>query len=214
VWLDLRHEKTELYRATSSDGGVKWSANALVYRSPAGSICECCAPNVCFDADGRVLVMWRNQIEGARDPWYCASSDRGKTFGEAKKLGTGTWKLPGCPMDGGSVCGGENGTIDSVWRRDRDVFLSHGSSDEQRLGSGMQPTIARSENGEYVAWIDARGGALRLLEPGQSVPREIASSAVDPTLIARWNSTGPVLLVWENETGILFMKTDPPAPKK
>jgi hypothetical protein len=211
VWLDLRNKKTEVWCATSSNGGNKWSANSLVYRAPGGSICECCAPTVSFDADGNLHAMWRNQIDGARDLWFCTSTDRGKTFGEAKKLGTGTWKVPGCPMDGGSLCGGANGAIDSVWRRDRHVFLSHGSSDETRLGAGQQPTIARGGGGSYVAWIETRGGALRLLEPGRAEPREIAPAAIDPTLFARFDASGPVHLVWESETGIFFMKMPSPA---
>ena len=56
-----------------------------------------------MDAQGRVAVMWRNWLNGSRDMFAALSSDGGKTFATAQKLGSGTWKLNGCPMDGGSI---------------------------------------------------------------------------------------------------------------
>lgn len=46
VWLDLRDSKTEIYSAVSKDGGKSWGTNICVYRSPDGSVCECCHPSV------------------------------------------------------------------------------------------------------------------------------------------------------------------------
>ncbi len=202
TWLDLRHAKTELFGAVSEDGGAKWSASTLVYRSPSGSICECCAPSVAFDAGGTLYVMWRNQIDGFRDLWFIESKDAGRTFGAARKLGEGSWKLAGCPMDGGGLCTGGGDSFDSVWRRESEIYRVHFPAQELLLGAGMQPTIARGDAGTFIAWIEKRGGALRLLEPASETPREMATSANDPTLVSRWNGTGLVYLVWENERGI------------
>ena len=38
TWLDLRNTGTELWSATSRDGGTTWGANTRVYQSPAGHI--------------------------------------------------------------------------------------------------------------------------------------------------------------------------------
>ena len=45
--------------------GAAWSKNALVYRSPAGNVCECCHPSVAFglrgwiSGDGKTAsVVW------------------------------------------------------------------------------------------------------------------------------------------------------------
>ena len=62
VWLDLRNRKTEIMAATSSDGGKTWSKNVLVYKSPDGSVCECCHPSVAFDGRGAIYVQWRNSL--------------------------------------------------------------------------------------------------------------------------------------------------------
>ena len=46
VWLDLRDKKSEIYATRSKDGGASWEPNRCVYRSPDGSVCECCHPSV------------------------------------------------------------------------------------------------------------------------------------------------------------------------
>lgn len=102
AWLDLRalipgKPGTELYGAFSADGGKSWSRNTLVYRSPEGSICQCCHPSVAIDAKGTVYVMWRNSLKGLRDMYVVVSTDGGKSFGSAWKLGTGSWPLEACP---------------------------------------------------------------------------------------------------------------------
>lgn len=103
TWLDLRDGGTELWSAVSPDGGATWGDNTRVYQSPAGHICECCHPSAAMDGKGRVAVMWRNWLGGSRDMYAAMSDDYGKTFAPAQKLGSGTWKLNGCPMDGGAI---------------------------------------------------------------------------------------------------------------
>ena len=48
VWLDLRGSGTKLYGAFSSDHGVSWSKNVLLYESSDGTICQCCDPSIAF----------------------------------------------------------------------------------------------------------------------------------------------------------------------
>lgn len=83
VWLDLRHNKTEIVASTSTDGGTNWSENVLVYSSPSGSVCECCHPSAAYSATGQLHVMWRNSWEGKRDMFHTMSADGGKTFARA-----------------------------------------------------------------------------------------------------------------------------------
>jgi Neuraminidase (sialidase) len=67
TWLDLRDNRTEIFGASSKDGGATWEKDALVYRSPEKSVCECCHPSAAFGPDGTLHVMWRNSLKGARD---------------------------------------------------------------------------------------------------------------------------------------------------
>lgn len=200
VWLDLRSSKTEIYAATSRDGGASWDKNVRVYRSPSGSVCECCHPSVAFDASGRLHVMWRNSLTGKRDMYFATSSDGGRSFGPAAKLGQGTWPLDACPMDGGYLAVAPDGGLIAAWRRDKQVFLSEPDRPEQRLGAGEQPWIAATAKGAYVAWIDGRPGRLMLKSPGHEAAT-VASGAGDPVIAAPLAGAGPVVLAWEQRHG-------------
>lgn len=90
-----------LWAKFSLDGGRAWSEDRLVYAAPDGPICQCCAPSVAFAPDGRIGILWRNLVQGARDLYATETTD-GLHFSPARKLGQGTWMLNGCPMDGGS----------------------------------------------------------------------------------------------------------------
>jgi hypothetical protein len=88
AWLDLRSKGTKLYGSRSTDGGVTWSKNTLLYASSDGTICQCCDPSIAIGAGGQVAVMWRNVLDGSRD-FYIASSRDGVHFGVAQKSRSG-----------------------------------------------------------------------------------------------------------------------------
>lgn len=152
TWLDLRSGKMELWAATSRDGGKTWGSNQPLYRSPGGSICECCHPSALFDADGNLAVMWRNSLNGSRDLWMITRPAGQAEFGAARKLGEGTWKLQGCPMDGGRIVAFGGGDFGAVWQRAGEVFLVHGSGAETRIGQGKQPVVALVKGAPVVWW--------------------------------------------------------------
>ncbi len=202
VWLDLRNQKSEVMASVSSDGGATWSTNTLVYHSPDGSVCQCCHPAVTFDSEGRIFVQWRNSLGGARDMYVASSSDRGQTFGQAVKLGTGTWPLDACPMDGGAIAATSPGKIASAWRRENDIFLSlDGQREERRLGTGEQPWITATSDGPLVVWLKKRGDAAYLFSPYSKEPQELARHAFDPVVAAGSDGKGPVVAVWETREG-------------
>jgi hypothetical protein len=202
VWLDLRHSRTEIMASTSADGGAFWSKNVLVYKSPSGSVCECCHPCVTIDNRGHFHVQWRNSLAGARDIYVASSTDGGKTFGAATKLGAGSWALNACPMDGGAIAADPEGKLYSAWRRDKTVFLSlPGRSAEKSLGAGEQPWIAATQQGPFVVWLKKRGEVAYLLAPQSKTPVELASQATDPVIAAHPSRRGPVIAAWESRDG-------------
>lgn len=202
AWLDLRNRKTEIMASVSKDGGSTWSKNVLVYKSPDGSVCECCHPCVAVDPQGRIFVQWRNSLAGARDMYVASSADEGRTFGKAVKLGRGSWPLKACPMDGGAIAVAAPGKVATAWRRDKSIFLLLGGQREERdLGAGEQPWIAATADGPFVVWLKKRGAAAMLLSPGASSPIELAAHANDPAITSGPSGRGPVVAVWETQEG-------------
>lgn len=203
VWLDHRDQERgkRLFGATSTDGGKTWSANREIYRSPSGSICECCHPTATYGPDGKLLVMWRNSLGGMRDMYWSASTDGGRNFTPAEKLGQGTWPLKGCPMDGGNLAVGPKGEIFTAWRRDKEVFLSTTSGSEQRLDQGQQPWIAADAAGQHTVWLQQRPGRLMYQGAGMSQPQELARQATDPVIVAAPGGKGLLVAAWEETRG-------------
>ena len=164
AWLDLRQKGTHIYAAVSRDHGATWSPDRLVYTSPSGSVCECCHPSVAVADDGRVAIMFRNQVDGRRDMYVVESRD-GAAFGEAVKQGRGTWVLEACPMDGGALALGP-GVTDAVWRREATLYATvtraaSATDAEVELGPGRDPVVARYDQRVDMAWTGPDGIVLR-----------------------------------------------------
>jgi hypothetical protein len=195
AWIDLRSGKPQVFGALSKDAGKSWENEGPVSREV--EICPCCAPSVAFDGQGSVCVMWRGVSEGARDMQLARSANGGKAFDAASKLGTGTWKLDACPMDGGALAVSADGKLSAVWRRERSVFSASDASSETLIGTGEQPWIA----GGALAWLEKRGSKLLVLLPGAQEPQTLDSSANDPVLAARPDGKGALYAAWETGEG-------------
>lgn len=197
AWLDLRNGKTELWMASSTNGGSAWGENRLVYQSPSGSICECCHPSLALDGQGQLWAMWRNSIDGARDMFLSVSGDGGRTFSEARKLGAASWTLPACPMDGGQIVVGNDRTPQTVWRRNKSIMMTDVTGEKTLSLSGTQPIGARVDETAYWLWqqgselifkrdaagtvvLDRNGGYASIAaSQGRSRPFAVWESTVD-----------------------------------
>ncbi len=196
AWLDLRSKGTKIYAAFSKDGGTTWDTNRLVYQSPDGTVCECCHPSLAYDAGGRLYVMWRNWLGGARDMYLTRSNDGGKTFAPAQKLGTGTWPLNACPMDGGSVTVGADGAVTTFWQRNRKMYVCAPGSEEREVGSGVQGWVANDDAVACLVWLERRGGALMARLPAQ--PAAMLDAAADnPVVATAPGGRGSTVAVWK-----------------
>lgn len=205
VWLDLRNQRTEVMSSISTDGGESWQKNVLVYRSPGGNVCECCHPSVCFDSNGTIFIMWRNSLDGARDMYLARSDDQGKSFGESVKLGTDTWPLEACPMDGGAIVAIAPNKVATAWRRIQDVNLLIGLGTPARfLGKGEQPWLAATPDGPYIIWLERRGGQVLLSSPSDGQITELSPHGNDPVIASRPSGQGPVVAAWESTVGEIF----------
>lgn len=192
VWLDLRDGHNRIYGAKSGDGGKSWSKNFLIYTSPDTTVCECCKPSVVVKGNN-VYVMFRNWLNGNRALYLIQSSNGGNSFGQAQKLGDGSWALNGCPMDGGGLVISKNGNAETVWNRKGVIYACEPGREESKLGEGKNCTM-ESINGKNVyAWVEDRN--VIVLKPQGK--KEILGKGQLPVIKALNNEH--VLCVWEND---------------
>jgi len=194
AWLDLRKEGTRLYGAFSNDAGATWSPNIAIYESTDGTICQCCHPSATYGEDGAVQVMWRNCVNGERD-MYLIRGSVSRGFGKSEKLGTGSWKITACPMDGGGIARVGSRTL-TAWRRSDEIFMAEPGQPETRLGQGKDVSLAISQGRAYAVWV--AGAQLESWVSGKG--EVLAAKAAFPTLIAL--PGGGVLAAWEEDDAI------------
>ena len=193
VWVDLRgNGQNKIYGAKTNDGGKTWTKNIMIYESPDSTICECCKPSIVVKGNN-VYVMFRNWLQGNRDLYLTQSTDGGNSFGKAEKLGTGSWKLNGCPMDGGGLAVNENNEVQTVWRRESTVYSAVPGKTEKEIGEGSGCTI-ESVNGKNVyAWSE-KGNIIVLKPQGQKKMLGKGSNLVLKSL-----NNEHVICVWDND---------------
>jgi hypothetical protein len=196
AWLDKRGGNgTKLYSATSTDGGATWSKNVLVYQSPEGTICECCHPSAAMDPDGHPMVMWRNWLGGARD-MYLARSRAAGFFSKPEKLGTGSWQLNACPMDGGGLAVSDSKIV-SAWRCGENVYLAEPGKQEMQIGAGKDIALAMDGDRVYVMWTNRTtievwtNGQTKVLSDAGSFPSLAALPGGG--VVAAWEAKGSVV---------------------
>jgi len=196
VWQDLRiNKKNNIYGAKSDDGGRTWSKNFLVYKSPDSLVCPCCKPSVAMKGKN-VYVMFRNWLNGNRDLYLIHSSNGGKTFGNAEKLGRGSWELNGCPMDGGNLAINENGQVQTVWKRKENIFTAMPDVPEINIGKGRGCTIETVNNKNIYSWTEGEE-VIFVTSNGE---KKVLGKGTQPVL--KTLDKDYAICVWENEKQI------------
>jgi hypothetical protein len=202
VWLDLRAGHNQVFGAASADGGESWSENKLIYASPNSPVCQCCKPSVAVKGN-KVFVMFRNLLDGNRDLYLIQSDDGGKVFHQAVKLGNGSWKLNGCPMDGGSLVIGENGNPDTVWRRQNKIYSCEPGKPEQEIAEGRNCSMTILNGKKAYVWNE-KGKIISLLPDNK---KQTLGEGALPVIKAI--NREKAICIWENgrqiHTAVLSM---------
>jgi hypothetical protein len=197
VWLDTRQDsKNKIYVASIKSGSVQWSKNVMAYQSPEGTVCECCKPNVAVK-DSKVYVMFRNWLNGSRDMYLMQSDRESLSFASPQKVGMGTWKLNGCPMDGGGIFIDNQHGVHTTWQRKGKIFYCQPDKKEIQIGEGRAGSISGKEN-PVIAWQEGSTLKAKYLRSGKEVNVGEGSFI---EVIALDNKK--VLCVWENNGNIL-----------
>ena len=140
--------------------------------------------------------MFRNWLLGNRDLYLIQSTDAGNTFGQAKKLGNGSWELNGCPMDGGGLAVNKNDEIQTVWRRKGKVYAAMPGMPEKEIGEGRGCTVETVNGKNVYAWTE--NGEVILIKPQGE--RKVLGKGMLPVLKAL--NDEHIICVWENEKEI------------
>ena len=198
VWLDNREDKNnKIYFAKTNDRGISWTKNKMVYESQDKTVCECCKPSIAVNQT-KVLIMFRNWLNGSRDLYLLQSDNKGTTFNNAVKLGYGTWKLKGCPMDGGGLTVNENGIISTVWQREGRIFYSKPNEVENQIGTGRNCSINDTKN-PVITWQD--GMLLKLKDLNNGEIFEVGEGSFIKAIRTKENK---IFCTWEKEAKIIF----------
>lgn len=192
----------KIYIAKSTDGGKSWSNSQLVYASPDGSVCECCMPTIQADKDDQLYIMFRNNLKGSRDLHLAISKDHGNSFDSPIKLGQDTWKLNGCPMDGGGFRVTNQDNIATVWQRDGQIFIAKPKEKEIKIGTGRSPSIDAGNKGDYITWSE--GENIMFLGPKSTSAEVLAKGAYSKTIST--DQGDAMLIVWTEEGKIKLKK--------
>ena len=176
TWLDARA------MAGDSGGG----AMSLRFRSlaPDGRLgpevllddrtCECCQTALARVGDGLVAAYRDRSESEVRD--IAVVRGMGERWSEPAPLSTDGWVIPGCPVNGPQLAGGE-GALAAAWYTGVDraprvyaAFSRDGGSTfgpRIRIDEGLplgRVDIERLDDGSaVVAWLEASDGAARVL---------------------------------------------------
>ena len=203
VWLDMRDKGTTLYGSFSHDGGKTFTPDRMLYSSPDGTICECCAPQAAVNERGRVAVLFRNALDGNRDMYLMKSTDGGSSFSPARQQGEGHWLIHACPMDGGAVAilGDE---VVMVWRRESRQFITREPFDdstpeptkETAAGEGENAAIIATRRGLFIACQDHK--LIMVRRGSEAEPGKLGEPGEDPVVVALPDDQG-TLVLWESQ---------------
>ena len=189
VWLDLRDNRNNNICFSTLNDNSGWAKNTFAYKSPETHVCECCKPSIAVKGHN-VSIMFRNWLKGSRDLYLVTSSDNGKGFTDAQKIGTGTWQLKGCPMDGGGLSVGDDNSIHTAWQRDGQVFYARPGKLEEKIGEGRGVGMI----GKLVYWENGTNLIVKELDgEQQKIGEGTALQAIklnDHSIFGVWEQDG------------------------
>ena len=200
VWLDIRTGKhNQVYFSSLSAQPGKWTKNILAYQSPDGHVCECCKPPITVEGT-RVVIMFRNWLNSSRD-LYLVKSDVGKSFSTAQKLGINTWKLNGCPMDGGAIKTDRLSGIHTTWQRQGTVYFCKPGEPEVTIGKGRNCDLSGTASNTVITYQD--GDNLKATSLLNNKTVNVGKGGFLKSVLLSDNRT---LYVWEQANQIKYKK--------
>jgi hypothetical protein len=201
VWLDTRIGKSnQIYFSSLTHNATHWSKNLSAYRSPDGHVCECCQPHIAVNG-AEIAIMFRNWLNGSRDLYVARSLNSGVSFAAAQKLGVDTWKLNGCPMDGGGISIDQSNIIRTTWQRKGMVYFCQAGQPEVYIAKGRNCSISGSGDNLVIFFHNNDSVELVKLKIKEKVI--VGNGDFLKSLLLPDNK---IFCVWEQDNTIRFKK--------
>jgi hypothetical protein len=199
IWLDTRTGKhNQIYFSSLTSKAFKWSKNIMAYQSPDQHVCECCRPSIAVKGTS-VALMFRNWLNGSRDLYVTRSSDQGKTFSPAVKIGMETWKLNGCPMDGGGLLINSLNFVQTTWQRKGIVYYCQPGQPEVYIGNGRSCAITGSGTNSFITYQNA--DTLKLVSLKSKAAQIVGTGSFLKSAVLQ---NDKIICVWEQDNMIKF----------
>lgn len=200
VWLDIRTDKkNKICFAKTTSQGRTWTKNKMAYISPDKTVCECCKPSIVVNGS-KVFIQFRNWLNGSRDLYLLSSDNGGNTFNHPVKLGNGTWKLKGCPMDGGGLIVNEKDEVTTVWRRDDKIYYSKPGEPEIEIATGRNCSISNPRQ-PLITWQE--GENLKIKDV---IKNDVLEAGKGTFIKAVRTKDNKIFCAWETDGNIAFAR--------
>ncbi|MDN4165024.1 sialidase family protein [Cytophagales bacterium LB-30] len=117
VWLDGR--KKDKSGSTLYFSKTQGKKGFVTDRAISEKVCQCCRTDISVDAAGAIHIAYRDIEMGLagnelRDMHYIVSTDQGKTFSKAQRIGADDWNISACPHTGPSIAASAQ-KVDFFW---------------------------------------------------------------------------------------------------
>jgi hypothetical protein len=187
AWEDTRDGETNyqnIYLNYSTDAGETWQGEDTAIDADPEGYAISLGPKLAL-FEGRVHVVWYDQVNGAPDIYMSTSINGGRKFQPPVLIGAGNADGEGDDVAGSSWNGNPQVQVDPtgriwvVWESTRngkqDIFAAISNSggeafdpkkrvdtgDERGSHYSFSPRLGVSDTAAYVVWHDDRGGEKR-----------------------------------------------------
>jgi hypothetical protein len=130
------------------------------------------------------------------------SLDGGKSFSAVQKLGTDTWKLNGCPMDGGGIVVGQSKIVRTTWQRKGMVYYAEPGKPEIYIAKGRECSVIETDNNNTVLTYQIND-TVKLIRIENKNPFVIGKGGFLKSAMLNDNK---ILCVWEQDNKIKYKK--------
>jgi hypothetical protein len=138
-------------------------------------------------------------LNGSRDLYVIKSDNGGQTFSDAQKMGLNTWKLNGCPMDGGGVRIAPSKLVQTTWQRKGDIYYAKAGDPEIFIARGRTCSIAGNAENAIITYQN--NDTLNVVTLPEKTSRVIGTGGF---LKAAQLSAKNNFFVWEQDNNIKY----------